>query len=140
MSQQNAQINLAAHSFPQYLLYIFIGFVIWLMGVIIVRIVGDTVFSAGSVWLFAFFALSIPTAFVTMFVTAPICRLPMRDMLIPILGMLGTTLILDGLSITFTDIYSADNNMAMHVAGWLLWTFGIQVVVSMWMIGRANTG
>lgn len=138
MSQQNVQLNFSAYSTMQYIFYSVIGFIIWLSGVILVRLVGTSVFSADSALLLVFFGLSIPIAVITMFVTSPICRLPMRDMLIPLLVMLATTLSLDGLAITFTDIYSADSEMARLVAGWLLWTFGMQTLVGMVMIARAN--
>ncbi len=138
MSQLSSQTGRINYTFAQYLIFMFVGFIIWLTGVIIVRVVGTSVFSADSALLPIFFILSIPIGFINMIATAPIFRVPMRDMMIPALVMVATTLVLDGLAITFTDIYSADSDMAKLVAGWLLWSFGVQLVASMWLIGRAN--
>lgn len=138
MSQSLSQTGRMNYSFAQYLVFMFVGFLIWLTGVVIVRVVGTSVFSIESALLPVFFFLSIPIGFINMIATAPIFRVQMRDMMTPALVMVATTLVLDGFAITFTDIYSADSDMTKLVAGWLLWSFGVQLVASIWLIGRAN--
>ncbi|MEO1647173.1 MAG: hypothetical protein AAFR67_18460, partial [Chloroflexota bacterium] len=78
--------------------------------------------------------LSIPLGIVTMYVTRFLCRLSMDDMFIPILVMLFTTLTLDGLAVGFTDLYGTTNEMVRYAGGWLLWTFGTQIIITMLMV------
>ena len=138
MSQKVTHADRQKFTIAQYMLYMFVGFIIWLAGVIIVRAVGSTVFSEGNALLIVFFILSIPVGFINTMVTRPIFRLPMRDMMIPILVMVFTTLTLDGLAVGFTDIYGIDSDLVRYAAGWLLWSFGMQIIASMWMIHRAS--
>lgn len=138
MSQEIANSSSSNYTMSQYILFGFVGFVIWVLGVIIVRLAGATVFSADNLLLPIFYILSIPIAVVNTMATRPIFRLQMKDMLTPILVMVFVTLMLDGLAVNFTDLYSTDNDIVRYAAGWLLWSFGIQVIASMWMINRVN--
>ncbi|MEO1254484.1 MAG: hypothetical protein AAFY41_06315 [Bacteroidota bacterium] len=80
------------------------------------------------------YVLSIPIGIVTMYITRLLCRLSMDDMLMPILVMLFTTLTLDGLAVGFTDLYGATNETVRYAGGWLLWTFGTQIIITMLMV------
>ncbi|GEM_PF-1821452 len=138
MSDQNLVASRPTYTANQYLLYIVIGFVIWVSGVILVRLLGSAVFSQDSPILLLFFGASIPFGILIQYLIPLIIRQPMQNMMIPIIVMVATTLMLDGIAITFTDIYSAETSMKMVVGGWLLWTFGTQLVVSLIVINRAN--
>ncbi|MEM9951000.1 MAG: hypothetical protein AAF846_05335 [Chloroflexota bacterium] len=137
MSQQVMTAERTEYTTGQYALFAITGFVIWVLGVVIVRLAGSSVFSADSILLPVFFSLSIPIAFVNTYATRPIFRLQMREMLVPVLVMVFITLMLDGLAISFTDIYSTDGDIVRYAGGWLLWSFGVQVVVSMWIIRQS---
>ncbi len=135
MSQQNTKPTFSSN---QYLLYIAIGFGIWVTGVILVRVLGPQFFEPGSPLLIGLFVFSVIFGFVLQMIVPPIIRVPMKDSLIPVSVMVATALICDGLAIAFTNVYSPDATIKMAVGGWLLWTFGTQVMASLILIGRAN--
>ena len=61
----------------------------------------------------------------------------MRETLIPAFVMIFTTLLLDGLAIGFTNLYGGTIEMELAAAGWLLWTFGSQVLITVLFVARA---
>jgi len=138
MSTQQIQSSHPQYSTTQYLFYALIGFVIWISGVILVRLLGAAFFEPGSLLLLLLFGISLPTGVFLQFVMPKLIRIPIKDTLIPIVVMAGTALILDGIAIAFTDFYSADVAIKMTVGGWLLWTSGTQLVISLIIIGRTK--
>jgi uncharacterized iron-regulated membrane protein len=65
-------------------------------------------------------------------------RLPPRDTLVPVMVICGAALMMDGIAIAFTEIYSSETAVNVVVGGWLLWTFGTQIIISIVMIGRQS--
>jgi len=138
MSQQQVS-QLSKATISQYAFYMFIGFIIWVSGVVLVRLLGELAFAEGSSLLILLYVVSIPLGVVTMYVTRIICRVPMNEMLTPVLVMLFTTLMLDGFAVGFTQLYGETNEMVRYAGGWLLWTFGAQIVVTMLMVKPETT-
>lgn len=138
MSEKSTQTGRSTFTTTQHAVYGLIGFIIWLIGVGLVRILGPGFFEPGSFLLLLMFATSIPFGFVIQYIIPPLIRLPLRETLIPITVMCGTALICDGIAIAFTNVYSADTTIKMTVGGWLLWTFGLQLVITLVLVGRAH--
>jgi hypothetical protein len=137
VEQQRPDTSRSDYSPTQYLFYTFVGVLIWISGVILIRVLGPDIVSQQSAMYPVLFVLSIPLGVVTQLVIRLVCRLPMREMLIPAFVMIFMALLLDGLAIGFTNLYGPSIEMELAAAGWLLWTFGAQVLISMWMVARA---
>ena len=126
-------------SFPtsRYVLYAVIGFVIWLSGVVLIRILSDSFFENQSA-LPLMFGVSLVLGFVIQLISPMLVKQPMRDTMIPIAFICGFALMLDGFAIGFTDIYSANTEVKVSVGAWLLWTFGTQLLITLFMVNRTN--
>lgn len=131
-------IDVLRFSARQYLAYGILAFGIWLSGVMIVRLLPDAAFDADEAWPIVMFVASIGLGVVTQLVLPLIIRLPFRDTLVPVMMICGSALVLDGMAIAFTDIYSSQTATKVVVGGWLLWTFGTQIIISIFMIGRRH--
>lgn len=129
-------IDVLRFSTRQYLTYAILAFGIWLTGVVIVRLLPDVAFDANESWPIVMFIASIGLGVVTQLVLPLLMRLPLRDTLVPVMTICGSALVLDGMAIAFTDIYSSQTTTKVVVGGWLLWTFGTQIIISIIMIGR----
>jgi len=120
----------------QHATFVAIAFGIWLTGVVIVRILPAAAFDADEPWPIVLFVASIGLGIITQLVAPFLVRLPMRDTLVPLMVICGAALMMDGIAIAFTDIYSDETATKVVVGGWLLWTFGTQIIISIFMIGR----
>lgn len=118
--------------------YLAIAFTIWLAGVLLVRVLGPTAFDTDEPWPILLYLGSIGLGIVTQLVVPFLVRLPTPETLVPIMVICGCALVMDGIAIGFTDIYANDPETKMVVGGWLLWTFGTQIIISLTMIGRAT--
>ncbi len=136
MSQDNTKPTFTTN---QYLLYVVLGIGIWVTGVIIVRVLGPRFFEPGSFLLLVMFIASLILGFILQFVIPPVIGVPIKDSLIPVSVIVTTALICDGVAIAYTNVYSSDITTKMAVGGWLLWTFGTQLMASLLIIGRANS-
>ena len=121
-----------------YATYLAIAFAIWMAGVVVVRVLGPTAFDTDEPWPILLYLGSIGLGIVTQLVVPFLVRLPMAETLVPIIAICGCALVLDGIAIGFTDIYANEAETKMVVGGWLLWTFGTQIIISLVMIGRAT--
>ncbi|MEM8925572.1 MAG: hypothetical protein AAGD35_18865 [Actinomycetota bacterium] len=117
--------------------YLAIGAAIWLVGVVLVRALGPTAFDTDEPWPILLYLGSIALGVATQLAVPVLVRRPMAETLVPVMVMCGGVLAMDGIAIGFTDIYAGDAETKMVVGGWLLWTFGTQILVSVAMIGRA---
>ena len=121
----------------QHATYVAIAFGIWLTGVAIVRLLPDAAFDTDEPWPILLFVASIGLGVVTQLVIPTLVRLPTRETLVPVTVICGAALVLDGIAIAFTEIYSSETGVNVVVGGWLLWTFGTQIIISIAMIGRS---
>lgn len=124
-------------STTQYLIFAVIGFVIWASGVVIVRVLGASFFDTSSI-LAVLYGVSVIVGVVIQFASPMLVRQAMKDTLIPLVFICGVALMLDGVAIGFTNVYSADTAMKVSVGGWLLWTFGTQLVITLFIVNRAH--
>ncbi len=139
MSTQSISSARLSFSLNQYLYYVVLGIFIWITGVVIIRIIGPSFFVVENSLLFSLFIASIPLGFAVQFSIPTLIRLPMKDTLIPGLVIVIAAIISDGLAITYTDIYSSDISTKMVVGGWLLWTFGFQLLITLIIVNIANS-
>lgn len=120
----------------QYARFAGLAFGIWLAGVVLVRALPSSSFDTDEPWPVVLFAVSIVLGVVTQW-SAPISTgVRAHDALIPIIFVAGVALVLDGIAIGFTEIYSDETDVKVVVAGWLLWTFGTQILISLAMVAR----
>lgn len=115
-----------------------LAFAIWLTGVAVVRLLPASAFDADEPWPILLFIASIGLGIATQLAAPVLTRLPARETLVPIMVICGTALMMDGVAIAFTDIYSGETATKVVVGGWLLWTFGTQVIISIVMTGRTR--
>lgn len=120
----------------QHATYVAIAFGIWLTGVIAVRVLPEAAFDIDEPWPILMFVASIGLGIATQLAIPFLVRLPFAETLVPVMVLCGSALMMDGLAIAFTDIYSDDTATKLVVGGWLLWTFGSQIIISIVMIGR----
>ncbi|MEM6528234.1 MAG: hypothetical protein AAF653_08055 [Chloroflexota bacterium] len=139
MTAQEARSIRLTFSTGQYVLYAVVGFVIWLSGVVLVRVLGSRFFESDTI-LMILYGVSLVLGVAIQSITPLLVRQPMKDTLIPLVFVCGFALMCDGIAIGFTDIYSADSVMKVGVGGWLLWTFGTQLIISLIIVNRANNG
>lgn len=122
----------------QYATYVAIAFGIWLTGVAIVRLLPGAAFDTDEPWPILLFVASIGLGVVMQIIIPVLVRPPTRETLVPIMVICGAALMMDGIAISFTDIYSSETAVNVVVGGWLLWTFGTQIIISIVMIGRQS--
>lgn len=131
------RIDVVRFTARQHAIFVALAFAIWLTGVVIVRLLGDA-FDADEPWPILLFIASIALGVVTQLAIPILVRLPISETLVPVMVICGSALVMDGVAIAFTDIYSSDTATKVVVAGWLLWTFGTQIIISIFMIGRLD--
>jgi hypothetical protein len=122
----------------QHATYVAIAFGIWLTGVVIVRLLPNAAFDTDELWPILLFVASIGLGVVMQLVIPVLVRLAPRDTLVPVMVICGAALMMDGIAIAFTEIYSSETAVNVVVGGWLLWTFGTQIIISIIMIGLAS--
>lgn len=122
----------------QYASFVALAFAIWLTGVAIVRVLPAAAFDADEPWPILLFIASIGLGVTTQLLAPFLVRLPASETLVPIMTICGAALMMDGIAIAFTDIYSSETATKVVVGGWLLWTFGTQILISILMIGRLH--
>ncbi len=122
----------------QHATYVTIAFAIWLTGVVVVRLLPDTAFDTSEPWSILLFVASIGLGVGTQLIVPTLVRLPLSETLVPVMALCGAALLMDGLAISFTDIYSDDIATKVVVGGWLLWTFGAQIIISIFIVGRSG--
>jgi hypothetical protein len=122
----------------QHATFVAIAFGIWLTGVVVVRLLPGAAFDTDEPWPILLFVASIGLGVVMQLIVPVLVRLPTRETLVPIMVICGAALMMDGIAIGFTHIYSNETAVNVVVGGWLLWTFGTQIIISIFMIGRQS--
>lgn len=119
--------------------FVGIGFVLWLMFLILIRLIGATVFSTGNPLLPVMFLAAIPLVLVTIVLLGKITAVSMRDMPMPAFVMTLTALLLDGLAVGFTDLYGTSSDQVRASAAFLLWGAGMGLLCSLLLANRGRT-
>lgn len=111
--------------------FVVIGVVIWLAFLILIRVLGTTVFTVGNPLLPVIFVLAIPMIIVTIYLISGITGVSVRDMPMPVFVMTFTALLLDGLAVGFTGLYGDTHEQIRASAAFLLWGGGLGMVCSL---------
>lgn len=119
--------------------FIFIGFIVWLSFLVLIRILGTTVFTIGSSLLPIIFVAAIPMIVVTIYVISAITGVAVQDMPMPVFVMTFTALLLDGLAVGFTELYGDTHEQIRASAAFLLWGGGLGMVCSLFLSNRKRT-
>ncbi len=122
----------------QYASFVALAFVVWLAFIPVVRALPASAYDTSEPWPILLFIASIGLGITTQLLAPILVRLPARETLVPIMTICGAALMMDGIAIAFTDIYSSETATKVVVGGWLLWTFGTQIIISILMIGRLH--
>lgn len=119
-----------------YLTFIGLGVFFWLAFLIVIRLVGATVFTTGNPLLLGLFVLSIPLVWVIILAVARVTRTPIHEMLVPIVIIDFTALLLDGLAVGFTDLYGPTHDQIAAAAAYLLWGVALTLICALWLAYR----
>jgi hypothetical protein len=114
-----------------------IGFAVWFIVLLLMRLVGDTVFSEGNPLLIVAYIVSFPAGVLFTYMMRMLMNLPMRDMLKPMVIFAIVAVMMDGLSFGFTKYYGVGNH-EVYSAAFLLWAPGVFLWCALWLIGRAE--
>jgi hypothetical protein len=116
--------------------FVLIGVVIWLAFLILVRVLGTTVFTIGNPFLPVIFVVAIPMIIVTIYLVSGMTGVSVRDMPMPVFVMTFTALMLDGLAVGFTELYGDTHEQIRASAAFLLWGGGLGMVCSLILANR----
>ena len=114
-----------------------LGFIVWFIVLIIMRILGASVFSEGNPWLIVFYIASFPAGILFTIVMRVLMNVPMREMLQPMVIFAIVAVMMDGFSFGFTKFYGAGEH-ELYSAAYLLWAPGVFLLCALWLISRAE--
>lgn len=112
-----------------------LGFFIWFIVLLIMRLLGTSVFSEGNLWLVVFYIASFPAGIIFTHVVRIIMNIPMREMLEPMVILAIVAVMMDGFSFAFTDFYGVGEH-EIYSAAYLLWAPGVFLLCALWLIER----
>jgi Family of unknown function (DUF5367) len=126
MGKDRTQINL--------LLFVGLGALAWLIGVLFIRFAGTMFFVEGSLWLVGLYLLTIPVVWLMIESVARIGKLSRLKTSIAIVILNFTATLLDGVAISwFPSIYGLPASAHLLAAAWLLWFVGVSLYLSLMM-------
>lgn len=114
-----------------------LGFVVWFIVLIIMRILGASVFSENNPWMILFYIASFPAGVIFTYLMRTLMNLPMRDMLEPMVIFAIVAVMMDGFSFGFTKFYGVGEH-ELYAAAYLLWAPGVFLLCALWVIRRAQ--
>lgn len=114
-----------------------LGFLVWFIVLIIMRILGASVFSDGNFWLIIFYVASFPAGIIFTYLMRILMNIPMKDMLEPMVIFAIIAIMMDGFSFGFTDFYGVGEH-EIYSAAYLLWAPGVFLLCALWLINRAK--
>jgi Family of unknown function (DUF5367) len=126
MGKDRTQINLP--------LFVGLGVLAWLIGVLFIRFAGTMFFVEGSLWLVGLYLLTVPVVWLTIVSIARIGKLSRLKTLMAIVIMNFTATLLDGVAIAWLpSIYGLQASSQLLAAAWLLWFVGVSLYLSLMM-------
>jgi hypothetical protein len=116
------------------LVFVAIGALFWLIGLLFIRFIGPAVFIEGSPLLLAVFAASFPASWPPIKLGEVLGKVRGPELLTAVLVMNATALLLDGVALTwFPAVYGVTGITLTLAAGWLLWTFGVGLLLALFI-------
>ncbi len=114
-----------------------LGFIVWFIVLIIMRLLGESVFSEGNLWLIVFYTISFPAGILFTIIMRAIMHVPMREMLQPMVIFAIVAVMMDGFSFGFTKFYGVGEH-ELYAAAYLLWAPGVFLICALWLVNRAE--
>jgi hypothetical protein len=113
------------------------GVIVWALVLVVVRLLGSTVFSDGNPLLVVAYLAMFPLGIAFTYITRSILNVPMRDLLEPMAILATVALMFDGISFAFTDVYGVGDH-EIYAAAFLLWAPGVFMLCAVWLVNRAQ--
>jgi hypothetical protein len=112
------------------LIFVGLGALFWLIGVLFIRFAGPLLLIEGSPLLLVPFAASFPASWVCIKAGEVAGKVKGHALLVACVIMNATALMLDGAALAlFPSIYGVTGSVLVLAAAWLLWTFGTGLLV-----------
>ena len=106
------------------LIFVGIGALFWLIGVLFIRFAGPIFFIEGS----------FPASWLPIKLGEVFGKVKSHALITAVLIMNTTALLLDGVALTwFPSIYGVTGSALVLAAGWLLWTFGVGLLLALFI-------
>jgi hypothetical protein len=129
-----------ARSQSSNLLYVVLGVVFWFSAAMLVRFLGEAVFTPNKPLLIVMFLAAIPIGRLFIFIAQQIGKLPDNAVFVPTVMMTQVALLLDGIAITwFPQLYGEAHTTVMLGAALIMWGAGIGMVIAWLMSKQAIT-
>lgn len=115
-----------------------LGVAFWFGFLLMIRLIGTTVFTIGNPLLPVMFIVTVPITIATVVLISRMTNIPFQELTMPVVIMTMTAIMLDGLSVGFTDFYGATHEQVRASASVLLWGGGIGILCTLVMAARAE--
>lgn len=116
---------------------VILGFTVWFLVLIIMRLLGSFVFTEGNPLLVVFYILSFPAGIFFTHAMRLILNIPMAEMLQPMVILAIIAIMMDGFSFGFTKFYGIGEH-ELYAAAYLLWAPGVFLLCALWLVERAK--
>ncbi|RUS96618.1 hypothetical protein DSM106972_086410 [Dulcicalothrix desertica PCC 7102] len=121
------------------ILFVALGAAFWLIGAMIVRLLGQTVFSENNPYLILMFVLAIPITFGFIFITRKVAKLEQSEILRPVVIITYTATFLDAIAMTwFRNLYSSSFEVSFFGAAFILWGAGNGLFLAHFLTNKNN--
>ncbi|MDW3647106.1 MAG: DUF5367 family protein [Bacteroidia bacterium] len=112
-------------------LFVILGFLYWFAGAMMVKFLGELVFTEDNPLSLFMFILAIPITYLAIYLSMLASKLSLSQMLEPLVIMTSSAIFLDGIALTwFQWIYHESVEIALHGAAWILWAGGIGLLLT----------
>ena len=107
-------------------LFVILGFLYWFAGAMMVKLLGELVFTEDNPLSFLMFVLAVPITYLAIYLSMLVSKLKLSQMLEPLVIMTFSAIFLDGIALTwFQWLYHKSFEIALHGAAWILWAGGV---------------
>lgn len=115
-------------------LFIGLGIVFWVSGVLIIRFFGSPLFDRSHPWLLLLFVASIPLYWVVVKMIAVVGQVSGTNLLRAISLSSVAAAVLDGIALTwFPNWYGLEQAGLLLAAAWLIYAFGVGLGIAYWV-------
>ena len=120
-------------------LFVFLGFVFWLNGVVAIRMLGPTLLTENNPNVIWGFALVIPVTLITLYVTKVVSKYEYSNLLRPLAIMVFTATALDSIAFAcFPSIYSENDAIALNGAALIFWGASLGLIMAYFLEARTT--
>ncbi len=104
------------------LLFSLLGVIFWFLGAMIVRFLGETVFTGHNPYLIIFYLFCFPLGYLFLLVIKHVGKVENKDIFRPVVIATFTAMFCDGIALAwFHSLYSSNLEIALHGAAAILW-------------------